>query len=390
MNLLVATDHFYPDIMGGSGRVAAELSSLLARKGHAVTIITRRWNPAHPEFEARDGMTVYRYTADATTPFRLIRSVRNAVELATRAAFPMSPPDAVHVHQPLSGAGLLPFIARRKVPVTYFFYSPWRLEYFLGRQAHEALSLPGFLHDQLRRSMERTLIRRAEKIVTLSRFSEEQLRREFRVRDQRVIVSGIGVNLTRFRPACEGEDSRAALGLPADRRILFTVRNLLPDMGVEDLLGAVARFRAEDPSLLLLIAGAGPLEPELRARADASDLAGAVRFLGFVDDARLPDYYRACDLFVLPNSQREGFGLVITEALACGTPAIGTPAGAIPEILHALDPRLLCASTGPESLYATMHNFFRLGIPRAEWSRRCRAYAESRFTWETLARDITT
>jgi glycosyltransferase involved in cell wall biosynthesis len=335
-------------------------------------------------------MTVYRYTADASTPLKLIRSVRSAVDIATRAAFPQAPPDAVHIHQSLSGAGLLRFISRHHVPVTYFFYSPWRLEYLKGRKAEVGRSLTGFLHTQMRLSMERTLLKTARKIVTLSRFSEAQLRAEFNVKKQTVLTSGIGVNLERFRPSTGNENPRATLDLPADRRILFTVRNLLPDMGMEDLVDAFAKLREEDSAYLLVIAGAGPLESALKDRVSALALSDSVRFLGFVSDTLLPQYYRACDLFILPNSQREGFGLVITEALASGTPVIGTPTGAVPEILHGLDPRLMCASTGPESLYATIHNFFRLGVPREQWTRRCREFAEQRFTWETLARDIFT
>src|SRR5207249_11624167 len=62
-------------------------------------------------------------------------------------------------------------------------------------------------------------------------------------------------------------------------------------------------------------------------------------FLGFIPDETLPSYYHAADVFVLPTRELEGFGLVTVEALACGTPVLGTPVGATPEVLSGLEDR---------------------------------------------------
>ena len=72
-----------------------------------------------------------------------------------------------------------------------------------------------------------------------------------------------------------------------------------------------------------------------------------VTFLGFVPDADLPRYYQAADVFVLPTRELEGFGLVTAEALACGTPVLGTPVGATPELLEPLDAATRLPATPP-------------------------------------------
>ena len=74
---------------------------------------------------------------------------------------------------------------------------------------------------------------------------------------------------------------------------------------------------------VLLIIGEGPLLARLQETARAAGVADRVQFLGRVD--RIVEYYRACDMFVLPSTERaEAFGLVQLEAMACGKPVVNT------------------------------------------------------------------
>lgn len=98
-------------------------------------------------------------------------------------------------------------------------------------------------------------------------------------------------------------------------------------------------------------------------------------------DADLPGLYAAADLFVLPTVAYEGFGMSTVEALAAGTPVVGTPVGATPEILGPLDPQLVSPSTLPADLAATIES----AIANTAGERRTRFsdYARDRFSWET-------
>jgi glycosyltransferase involved in cell wall biosynthesis len=156
-------------------------------------------------------------------------------------------------------------------------------------------------------------------------------------------------------------------------------------MGLANLLEAVARVLPRVPDLRVVLVGHGRLKEELNRRCRSLGLAEVVEFAGFVDDAQLPDMYRAADLAVVPTVALEGFGLVILEALACATPVVATPVGGIPEILTGLDRRLLSQSTSAEHLRETLQ-FWLLDSQRlADVAERCRPYVEARFTWHRFA-----
>ncbi|MGO9972337.1 MAG: glycosyltransferase [Solirubrobacteraceae bacterium] len=88
---------------------------------------------------------------------------------------------------------------------------------------------------------------------------------------------------------------------------------------------------------------------------------------------------------MLPTQELEGFGISTIEALACGTPAVGTPAGATPEILSALDRRLLSASPSPADLAATITEVCRAPGLLAAVAARARAHIVPRMSWPAVA-----
>lgn len=112
------------------------------------------------------------------------------------------------------------------------------------------------------------------------------------------------------------------LGLAPDRRRLLFVGRLAPEKRVDLAIDAFSRIAEQRPDWDLVIAGAGPLEEELRARVLAS-LADRVSFLGFFPNKQLPAIYQASHALVLP-SDSEQWGLVVNEALAAGLPVIAS------------------------------------------------------------------
>ena len=138
---------------------------------------------------------------------------------------------------------------------------------------------------------------------------------------RRVAVIPFGVELERYRPhdgprpALVARIQAAAPG----PRMLFVGR-LVYYKGVHVLIDALARSAGT-----LVIVGEGPLEAELRRRAEALGVAGRVVFTGRVPDADLPAYYQASDFFVLPSiAATEAFGVVQAEAMAAGLPVVST------------------------------------------------------------------
>jgi glycosyltransferase involved in cell wall biosynthesis len=236
-----------------------------------------------------------------------------------------------------------------------------------------------------RRTIERAALARARRVIVLSDFMRRRIAECHRVVAERMLLVPAGVDTRIFSPIQDYRSSRPALGLTREQFVLFTVRNLVPRMGLDTLLRAMVRVRQTIPHVQLLIGGSGPLRSELEAQVKALDLEGCVRFLGFVPEDALPDYYRAADLFVLPTAQLEGFGLVTIEALASGTPVLGTPVGATDEILGRLDASLLTAGPDAESMATgieALHRRFTADPEaRARLAEAGRAFVLRDYTW---------
>jgi glycosyltransferase involved in cell wall biosynthesis len=92
--------------------------------------------------------------------------------------------------------------------------------------------------------------------------------------------------------------------------------------GVDRVIEALPAMARRFPDVLYVVIGDGDDRPRLDRLAAECGVADRVRFLGRVAETTLVDYYRWCDVFVLPSSG-EGFGLVYLEAMTCGKPVIG-------------------------------------------------------------------
>jgi len=143
-----------------------------------------------------------------------------------------------------------------------------------------------------------------------------------------------GVDLDRFAPQ-DRVVARAALGLDAAAPLLLGVGNLIELKGHALLVEAVYALREDWPALRLVIAGEGPERARLTAQIERLGLGARVRLLGAVENAALPAWYSAADLFLMPSSS-EGLPNALLESLACGTPALASAVGGIPEVLGGL------------------------------------------------------
>src|SRR5262249_54268335 len=372
---------------GGGGRVRWEHARGRAGRGHAVPVLARAPNSAAAGTFEREGVRVVLFGAGRRTTMGFLR---NAVFAARRAAHELlagSEFDALDVHQPLAGLGVLGLPAARRLPVLYTFLSPAPLEYRSRERMtrHHVGGMAGRLGAVALWAIERACLRRAGRIQVLSDYSAEQLWQLYGIAEDQLVKIPGGADPRRFRPAEDRAEVRAQLGLPKEAPLLLTVRNLEVRTGVDTLLRAMPRILSCREDAHLLIAGAGSQRAELESLAASLHITERVRFLGFVPDADLPGYYQAADCFVLPTRELEGFGLVTVEALACATPVLGTPVGATPELLDPLDPTLVFDAATPEAISDGVLAF----LDRAERDpgaidrlrHAARAHVERRYDW---------
>lgn len=391
MNILIITQRFYPDTIGGSERVVFEQGRVFVERGHRVVVVTPRVRDSLPEREIISGMEVRRYGSPTLARFigQSMVDLRVGAKYIRRLLASESF-DAAVVHHPYPAAAF--FSCHAAIPSVYLFHaSVWR-ELLLDRKyggIHRSIfgrlfsfvATPCFLART--KAVEAAALKRATTIAVLSEFSEKILRETYGISGERVARIPGGVDLDAYRPHGSPAALRDRLGLPRDALLALTVRRLVPRMGVVHLVRAWSRVVAAVPSAQLVIGGEGLEAQRIRSEIRKNKLEASVRLVGFIPVNDLADYYAAADLYVLPTIAFEGYGLTVLEALASGTPVVGTPAGAIPELLEPFDPSLLAREVSESALADAIIAYFRRPDCAALRSR-ARAYAE-RFPWTSSA-----
>ena len=189
----------------------------------------------------------------------------------------------------------------------------------------------------------------------------------------KITIHRTGLDHAIFRPL-DRAACRIRLGLPPDQPVLACVGALIERKGQRFAIEALA----EVPGAILVLAGAGPDEANLRGLATSLGLAARVRFLGSVPMAELPEVLSAADVFVLPTAS-EGLANAWVEALACGTPVVTTAIPGAQELLT--DPAYgRMATRDPAAIAAAVHEL--LAAPP---SRAAVLAGAAEFSWEASA-----
>ena len=182
-----------------------------------------------------------------------------------------------------------------------------------------------------------------------------------------------GVDLALFRPPTDRAELRREMGLAGPTAL--SVGHLIDRKGHDFAIRAVAGL----PGVTLMIAGDGPREGALRALAGRLGVADRVRFLGHVDQARLPALYGAADATML-CSDREGIANVLLESIACGTPLVATAIWGSPDVVRVPEAGVLVERTD-DSIRAGLGRLLAARPERAATRR----YAE-RYDWTETGR----
>jgi D-inositol-3-phosphate glycosyltransferase len=315
---------------GGMNVYVRELSRELSRMGVAVDVFTRSQNPAIPRVVALgENARVIHLPAGVEGPMPRERVYAHLHEFeqgvdAWRIARGVDY-DVIHAHYWLSGLVGLALRDRWGVPLFTMFHT-------LGRLKNDVARMPAEREPAIRLEQEARLVTEADRIVAATVVEQRRLIDDYGADAARVVVVPCGVDTALFRPGVPAE-ARAALGLGAGGVVLYVGR-LAPIKGLDTLLDALARLRAQGRSVRLLVIGGDTDEPldgheaELRRRVERLGLRETVRFLGAQPQEILRGYYVAADVTVLP-SYYESFGMVALEAMACGSPVIASRVGGL-------------------------------------------------------------
>lgn len=176
---------------------------------------------------------------------------------------------------------------------------------------------------------ERRIAAECDGVVAFTRAEKIYLSRLKGVTSSRIHVVPCGVNSDVFRPVANAR-RRLNHGVEKGQQILLFVGRRVPIKGIDILLEVMEILR-EVKEMKLLIVGGDDSDGDLESASFSGD--GRIIMVGRVPHTELPTYYSAADALIVP-SYHESFSLVVMEALACGTPVIGTGVGCIPEVIN--------------------------------------------------------
>ena len=340
MRILVVSDQYEP-MIGGVPTVARELAQGLAGRGHEVAVVapSQGWRG---RWTAGDRISVT-YCGSLRWPLYQGARLGWLRALSARKLIGSFAPDVAHIHSPATLGTRVRFEAvRQRIPVVY-------TNHFLPANVHPASARSKLLDALFYRHVVGFSNRCS--FVTAPSATALRLLRERGLRAPAGVLSN-GIDLSIYSPGPADDQIRRRYGLPADRKLILSVGRLSWEKRLEVLLEAAARLKVE---ALIAIAGTGPAQAGLQARAQRLGLGGKVRFLGYVPAADLPRLYRLADVFAIA-SEAELQSLATMEAMATGLPVIGVDAFALRELVHHGDNGFLARPGDAAKLAAFLDN----------------------------------
>ncbi len=191
----------------------------------------------------------------------------------------------------------------------------------------------------------------------------------------KIVLIPNGVDINKFP---KGETAR-------DQIILF-VASLIKRKGLEFLIRAFTGLILRFPSSQLIIIGEGPLRNSLEKMASAQVNTSKIIFLGGQTQEQVSEWMRRAKIFILPSLE-EGLGVVLLEALASGTPCIGSNVGGIPDVISP-DVGVLVPPADSQALQTAIETLLINEIDWLEYSRNARHRAEREYSWDEIALKI--
>lgn len=230
-------------------------------------------------------------------------------------------------------------------------------------------------------ALKRFVVGRAAAVTVVSDAMREELRR-------------IGANVSKVEVRPMGVDFRERFspdpGVQRSRDEILFVGRLVEKKGLRHLVDAMPAILSARPSAFLTVAGFGPELGPLRAQAERLGLAGKVRFAGAVSQDALPALYRRAAVCVAPfiqaaSGDREGLGLVVVEAAACGCPVVVSDVPAVRQVFEHGDGAALVPPGNVAALAEAVVETLA-GMGPAIPTPKLHARLEERFGWPGVAR----
>jgi D-inositol-3-phosphate glycosyltransferase len=370
---------------GGMNVYIDELARTMARRGLDVVVFTRRTSPALADVViVEDGYRVVHLDAGPPEPLPVSMLPAYVATFADEVAAWMGdhePFDLVHTHYWLSGwAGLL-LKQRLGLPLANSFHTLGRVKDASRRPDDSPSSL-------LRIAAEHEVIASSDCVIASSDDESHELMVRYGAHPAHLCVNPPGIDHELFTPG-DRDLARRALGIPDDRPIVLFVGRIQPLKGVDVVVDAFELIHQRLPEADLLVVGgaSGPLGSseleKVHMRVEELELSDSVRFWSAQAHQRLPVFYQAADVVMVP-SRSESFGLVAAEAQAAGTPVVAARVGGLTDVVAEGTSGILVDGWAPADHAGAVLEILENPSLAARLSAGAVTHSE-RFSWDVTA-----
>jgi PEP-CTERM/exosortase A-associated glycosyltransferase len=381
MRILHILDHGLPLHSGYTFRTRAILKAQIARGWEVAAVTGCRHGKFDADEETIDGMRFYRTPRVNSGP-PVIGELREVAAFARRieAVARDWRPDILHAHSPVLDAMAAQRAADRlALPLVYEIRAFWE-----DAAVGNGTGREGSLKYRATRAVETRAVRNADAVAVIC----EGLKQDLVARGidaEKILVSPNGVDLGLFgAPLAHDAALAAELGL-GDAETIGFIGSFYDYEGLDVLIDAMPALVAARPSMHLVLVGGGPMEPELRARAEASPAAARIHFVGRVPHQEVERYYSVIDVLVYPRKRMRLTDLVTPlkplEAMAQRRLVAASDVGGHRELIRDGDTGTLFAPDDPDALGIAIARLF---ADRAGWDAqrvRARAFVERERNW---------
>jgi glycosyltransferase involved in cell wall biosynthesis len=172
-------------------------------------------------------------------------------------------------------------------------------------------------------------IKKADAVICDCKTVKRSIRELTGYLGDKIFIFSWGIDLDAFKPENSCSDLRERLDWK-DKKVLVSTRSFYPVYAIDLLIRALPEVLRAEPSARVMLIGAGPEESRLREMVEGNGLGDVVHFAGTIDNAEIPDYLKAADVYV-SSSLSDGTSISLLEAFACGLPVVVNDVPAVME-----------------------------------------------------------
>ncbi len=374
---------------GGQNVYVAQVAKALVAMGYAVDVFTRRDDPELEEVHLwENGIRIIHVPAG---PPRYVHKEEMLPYMQTFTRFMIDfiardgGYDLIHANFWMSGLVATAIKRELGIPFVITFHALGRVRrVYQGKNDN---------FPDVRFEIEERIIAAADRIIAECPQDKEDLTHLYQAEPERVSIVPAGFDPEEME-AISKPAARKQLGLPEDERIILQLGRVVPRKGIDTVIHGLARLvRDYDIRARLVVVGGESEDPDPRINPELARLmkiakkekvADLVTFVGRRQRNILKYYYSAADIFV-STPWYEPFGITPLEAMACGTPVIGSNVGGIKYTVVDGKTGYLVPPKDPDSLAARMAEMFQKPELLARFSKQAVARVRKHFTWERVA-----